>query len=329
MSLRVGILGAARIAGSFMVGAKASSHVEVVAIASRDRARAEAFARQHEIPRACSYDELIADPEVDAIYNPLPNSMHAEWSIAAARAGKHVLCEKPLATSEAEAQAMFEAADASGVVLVEAFPYMFQPQTLEIEQLIASGAIGEVRTMFAAFGFTVEGAGNIRLDPELGGGALMDAGCYPVSFVRQVFGCRPARVSAIACWVGGVDQTLAATLEFPGGGIAQISCSFATGVHRRAIIAGTAGVIETDYHNHTDRAFAPSYRIKRGSDWQADFETIPVPSENGFRVEIDAFADLLARDDRVAVRARRAASLDNAWTLAAILDRARAAASSM
>jgi predicted dehydrogenase len=323
MSLRIGILGAAKIAGSFMVGAKASSRVEVVAIASRDRARGEAFAHTHGIARACSYDELIADRGIDVIYNPLPNSLHAAWSIAAAGAGKHVLCEKPLATSEAEAQAMFAAADAKGVVLVEAFPYMFQPQTLELERLIASGAIGDVRTMFAAFGFTTADAGNIRLDATLGGGALMDAGCYPVSFVRQVFGCRPLHITATARWAGGVDQTLTATLEFPGGGIAQISCSFATAVHRRAIIAGSLGVIETDYHNHTDRAPAPSYRIKRSADWQADFETVPVPSENGFRVEIDAFAELLERDDRAAVLARRTASVDNAWTLAAILDRAR------
>ena len=323
MSLRIGILGTAKIAASFMVGAKASSRVAVVAIASRERARAEAFARHHDIPRACGYADLLADREVDAIYNPLPNSMHAEWSIAAARAGKHVLCEKPLAGNLADAEAMFAAADAHRVVLVEAFPYMFQPQTLEIERLIASGAIGPVRTMFAAFGFTIAEPGNIRLDARLGGGALLDAGCYPVSFARQVFGARPTRVTATAHWHGGVDQTLAATLEYPGGGIGQVSCSFATAVHRRAIITGTTGVIDTDYHNHTDRVTAPSFRLKRGADWQADYETVPVPAENGFRLEVDAFADLIERDDRAAVRARRAASLDNAWTLAAILAAAR------
>ncbi|HEY0478295.1 MAG TPA: Gfo/Idh/MocA family oxidoreductase [Kofleriaceae bacterium] len=323
MSLRIGILGAAKIAGSFMVGAKASTRAAVVAIASRDRGRAEAFARTHEIPRAYGYADLLADREVDAIYNPLPNALHAEWSIAALRAGKHVLCEKPLAANEPEAETMFAAADANGVVLVEAFPYMFQPQTLELQRLIAAGAIGEVRTMFAAFGFTMADPANIRLDAELGGGALMDAGCYPVSFARQVFGVRPARIHAIARWHGHVDQTLAATLEYPGGGIAQISCSFATAVHRRAIIAGTTGVIDTDYHNHTDRVSAPSYRIKRGSDWQADYETVAVPSENGFRVELDAFVDLVEREDRPGEQARRAASLDNAWTLAAILDAAR------
>ena len=322
MSLRIGILGAAKIAASFMVGVKASSRVAVVAVASRDRGRADAFARHHDIPRACGYAELLADREVDAIYNPLPNSLHAEWSIAALRAGKHVLCEKPLATSLAEAEAMFAAADAHGAVLVEAFPYMFQPQTLEIERLVASGAIGEVRTMFGAFGFTVAEP-NIRLEARLAGGALMDAGCYPVSFARQIFGARPARVTATARWLSGVDQTLATTLEYPGGGIAQISCSFATAVHRRAIIAGTDGVIDTEYHNHTDRVTAPSFRLKRGADWQADFETIAVPSENGFRLEIDAFADMVEHADHTAVRTRRAASLDNAWTLAAILAAAK------
>jgi predicted dehydrogenase len=198
MSLRIGILGAAKIAGSFMVGAKASARAAVVAVASRDRGRAEAFARQHEIPRAYGYADLLADREVDAVYIPLPNALHAEWSIAAARAGKHVLCEKPLAVDEAQARAMFAAADAHRVVLLEAFPYMFQPQTLEIEQQIASGAIGEVRTMFAAFGFTVADPANIRLDARLAGGALMDAGCYPVSFARQVFRARPTRITAIA-----------------------------------------------------------------------------------------------------------------------------------
>ena len=188
MSLRIGILGAARIAGSFMVGAKAFPRASVVAVACRDRARGEAFAAKHDIARTCTYDELIADRSIDAIYNPLPNSLHAPWSIAAARAGKHVLCEKPIALSEPEAHTMFAAADAAGVVMLEAFPYMFQPQTLEIERRIAAGEIGEVRTMFAGFGFTMRGEhvnDDIRLDPALGGGALLDVGCYPVSLDRK------------------------------------------------------------------------------------------------------------------------------------------------
>jgi D-xylose 1-dehydrogenase (NADP+, D-xylono-1,5-lactone-forming) len=321
--LRIGILGAARIAGPFMVGARQSSRVEVTAVASRDPERAAAFASAHSIPRACSYEELIADPEVDAIYNALPNRMHAPWSIAAARAGKHVLCEKPLAETEAEAGAMFAAAQQGRVVLVEAFPYLFQPQTLEIERLIRSGAIGQIRTMYAAFGFNISDPNNIRLDPALGGGALMDAGCYAVSFVRQVFGTRPTRVGAVARWQGGVDLTLAGTLQFDQGGIAQVSCSFATGLHRRAIIAGSAGVIDTEYHNHTNRVEAPTFRLRLGSDWQSDFQMIPVPRDDGFRLEIDAFAEMIATGGGSALEARTAASLDNAWTLAALLESAR------
>jgi predicted dehydrogenase len=174
MSLRIGILGAARIAGSFMVGAKACTRAEVVAVGCRDRARGEAFAAKHGIARVCSYDELIADRAIDAIYNPLPNSLHAPWAIAAARAGKHVLCEKPIALDEPEAETMFAAADAAGVVLLEAFPYMFQPQTLEIERRIAAGEIGEPRLMFGGFSFMIRGehvADDIRLDPALGAGS--------------------------------------------------------------------------------------------------------------------------------------------------------------
>ncbi len=320
--LRIGILGAAKIAVPFASGARLSSRVEVTAVASRDRERAEAFARTHEVPRACSYDQLLADPELDAIYVALPNSLHAHWSMAAARAGKHVLCEKPLAMNEAEAHEMFAAADRSGVVLLEGFPYMFQPQTLEIERLVAVGAIGEVRSVYAAFGFAIADPVNIRLDPALGGGAVMDAGCYAVSFARQMFGSRPQHVSAVGRWHGGVDITVAATLQYAGGGIAQVSCSFATGLHRRAVVAGSAGVIETDYANHTIRSELPGFRIRQGSDWHSDFEVVPVPREDGFRLEVDALADMVA-GDREAQVARRTASLDNAWTLAAILESAR------
>jgi predicted dehydrogenase len=307
-----------------MAGAKASSRVEVTAIASRDPERGREFAAAHGIGRACSYDELLADREVDAVYVALPNSLHAGWSIAAARAGKHVLCEKPLALDEGEAREMFAAADAGGVTLLEGFPYMFQPQTLEIERMVASGEIGTVQTMYAGFGFTVGEPGNIRLDPTLGGGALMDAGCYPVSFARQIFAARPTRISATARWVDGIDETLSATLEYPGGGIAQVSCSFVTGIHRRAIIAGSEGVIDTDYNNHTSRLAEPSFRIRRGSDWRGEAEVVPVPRHDGFQCELDAFADMIARADTAAITARRTASLDNAWTLAAILDCARA-----
>lgn len=323
--LRIGILGAARIAHAFVAGAKLSAHVEIAAVASRDAARAESFARAHGISRTLSYEQLLAAPDIDAVYIPLPHHLHAPWSIAAARAGKHVLCEKPLALSESEAVAMFEAADAAGVVLLEGYPYWFQPQTHEIERLIAAGTIGQIQSIHAACGFTINNQGDFRLDPQMGGGALLDAGCYAVSFVRQITRTRPTRVTAVARWQGGVDETLAATLEFSGGTIAQVSCSFVTGLHRFAVIAGSAGVIETDYQNHTIRSAAPSFRLRRGTDWRNPMESIAVPREDGFRVEVVAFAELIRNGGGEMLEARRAASIDNAWTLAAIHEAARVA----
>jgi D-xylose 1-dehydrogenase (NADP+, D-xylono-1,5-lactone-forming) len=322
--LRIGVLGTARIAGGFVYHQGDSPLVEVVAVASRTAARAEAFAKEYSIARACDYQGLLHDPDVDAVYLPLPNSLHAEWAIAAARAGKHVLCEKPLATSEADAKAMFAAADASGVVLLEAFPFHFQPQTLEVQRLVAEGAIGEVRTAQATFSFNLAGQADIRLDPLLGGGALFDVGCYPVSLLRLLFGRRPERVSAVARWAeSGVDRTLAGTIEYPGSGIGQISCSFASAVHRQASVTGSAGVIETDYQNHTDRQEAPSIRLRRGTGWTDPFVTLPVPRQNGFTLEAEAFARMVESGDRAAERERRAASLDNQATLRALLESAR------
>jgi xylose dehydrogenase (NAD/NADP) len=325
--LRIGILGAARIATPFIAGAKLSSRAEVVAVASRDVGRAKIFADTHGVPHALTYEQLLAAKEIDAVYIPLPNSLHARWSIAAARAGKHVLCEKPLALSEAEAIEMFSAADAAGVVLLEGYPFLFQPQTLEIQRRIQAGEIGRVQTIFATCGFTLSKSDDFRFDPGMGGGALLDAGCYPVSLIRQITGARPIRVTATARWHRGVDQTLAATLEFSSGTIAQVSCSFASGLVRTAVIAGSDGIIETDYSNHTIRSAAPSFSLRRGSDWRGPSESIAVPREDGFRLEIEAFAAMIDGSEREQQPARRAASIDIAWTLETILARARHASS--
>ena len=193
-----------------------------------------------------TYDALLADPAIDAIYNPLPNSLHAEWSIRALDAGKHVLCEKPLATSGQEARAMFDAAKRNDRHLAEAYPYRAQPQTLKLGELLRQNAIGRVQLIQASFGFPLADAANIRMNPALAGGALMDAGCYPVSFVRMVAGSRPARVQAIArgataAWTARSSPRC----EFAGGLIAQISCTFATARHRHAFIAGDEGTIAT------------------------------------------------------------------------------------
>ncbi len=224
-------------------------------MASRFAGRARSFAHDFNIPRSFdSYAALLADGELDAIYNPLPNSLHAEWSIRAARAGKHVLCEKPLAPTAREASGVFDAARTQGVHVVEAFPYRAQPQTLKMRELIEEGAIGRVQFIRAHFTFCLDAAADIRLQRELAGGALMDVGCYSVSLVRMIAGQRPlARDRAGARWdASGVDRSLVATLEFPGGLLAQVASGFDT-LERYALIVGTEGAIQTTFFNHPPR----------------------------------------------------------------------------
>jgi D-xylose 1-dehydrogenase (NADP+, D-xylono-1,5-lactone-forming) len=323
--LRIGIMGAAKIARAFCDGVRPSQKVVVTAVASRDAAKGKAFALESGIPQVhATYEALLADPAIDAIYNPLPNNLHAQWSIRAAEAGKHVLCEKPLATSAADARAMFEAARRHGVYLVEAYPYRAQPQTLKMRELLNAYAIGRVQLVQAAFGFPLTDAANIRMDPVLAGGALMDAGCYPVSLVRTIAGERPSRVHAMAKWASsGVDLTLLASMEFPSGLLAQISCSFATLRHRHAFIAGDAGSIDTTYFNDTSAAFPPLLDIKRGSGWDAKFERIETPASNGFLAEAESFHDLVAQGWEAWTGASPEESIDIAMMLEALAASAR------
>jgi D-xylose 1-dehydrogenase (NADP+, D-xylono-1,5-lactone-forming) len=322
---RFGILGVARIARGFAEGLRGSSLVEAVAVASRQSSRAESFAAELGLRRAYgNYQALLDDPEVDAIYVALPNSLHAEWSMAAARAGKHVLCEKPLAMSEDEGREMFRVADRAGVQLLEAFPFHFQPQTAAVERIINDGTIGTVRSIQAAFSFLLADATNVRWDAALGGGALRDVGCYPVSLCRLLLGQRPSTVWAWAHWSdGGVDTRLAGTLIYADGTLAQISCGFDAALHRAATIVGTAGAVQTDYLNSTDRVDAPVLDLKRGADWNAAWERLPVPRANGFCLEAEAFANMVTAADHSAFAARRSASLDTAATLSALLESAR------
>jgi xylose dehydrogenase (NAD/NADP) len=294
-SLRIGILGAANIARLFVAGVRDSRKVIMTAIASRDIERAGKFARETGVARVHpTYEALLADPEIDAIYNPLPNNLHAEWSIRAVEAGKHVLCEKPLATSVREARAMFAAAARNGVHLVEAYPYRAQPQTLRLLALLNEKAIGRLQLIQAAFGFPLTDPSNIRMNPALAGGALMDAGCYPVSLVRGIAGERPRRVHAIARWAeSGVDLALVASIEFAGGLLAQVSCSFATARHRHAFVAGDTGSIRTTYFNDTSAAFPPVLEVRRGPGWDARQELVETAETNGFLAEADSFHDLV------------------------------------
>jgi D-xylose 1-dehydrogenase (NADP+, D-xylono-1,5-lactone-forming) len=293
--LRIGILSTANIARAFVKGVQPSTRVAVVGVASRDGAKAERFATEVGVPRSYnSYEALLADPEIDAIYNPLPNSLHAQWSIRAMEAGKHVLCEKPLAATSAEARDMFEAARRNRVHLVEGYPYRAQPQTLKLRELLDAGAIGAVKLIQASFGFTLSDGANIRFNPALGGGALLDVGSYTVSLACMVAKARPSRVSAFAQWTdSGVDRTLAATLEFSSGLLAQVSCSFATALHRQALIVGTEGVLQTTFYNHPTPMAPPILNLRRGTGPDASTEILEVPTTNGFLGEAESFEGLV------------------------------------
>jgi predicted dehydrogenase len=293
--LRIGILGAANIARYFINDVRASAKVSVQAIASRDVERGKDFAVKNGIPRVLpTYEALLADRAIDAIYNPLPNNLHAEWSIRAADAGKHVLCEKPLAASAAEARAMFEAARRNNVYVVEAYPYRAQPQTIKLRELLDAKAIGRLQLVYASFCFPMSNASNIRLNPALAGGSLMDAGSYPISLARMIAGERPLRVHAMARIAEtGVDRTVVGSLEFASGLFAQISCSFATARYRQAHIIGDAGLIETTYHNDTSATQPPIVNIRRGIGYDAPRESIETAAIGGFLAEAEAFHDLL------------------------------------
>jgi predicted dehydrogenase len=332
--LRLGILGCANIARQFVRDAAPSPALRIVAVASRRAETAAAFAADHGIARHHgSYEALLADAEVDAIYLPLPNSLHAPWAIKAAGAGKHVLCEKPLALGRDEAQAMFDAARRHGVMLLEAFPYYFQPQTGVMMALLQGGAIGAVRSVQASFGFTLSNPqGNIRLQPELGGGALLDAGSYPLSLIRLAMGRAPQRVLADASWAdSGVDVSLMATLHYADGRRAQLSCAMDAANHRRATIVGSRGTIETEYLNHTSAqagghplGYLPSQlRLRRGTSNSIPFEEIHSGVGSGFRFAAEAFATVVSERDFAAVERAAAASLDNAATLEAMARSAR------
>lgn len=323
-SLRLGILGTAAIAREFVVAVRGSTRVELTGVASRNADKAKAFANELGVARSHgSYDALLADSDVDAVYIPLPNSMHCEWAIRAMQAGKHVLCEKPLGVSAAEVREMFAAAEKHGKHLVEAYPYLAQPYNIKTIELIRAGELGTLKLFQASFGFTV-GSVNIRLDPALGGGALFDVGCYPVSFVRMLTGECAHRVNAIAHWGDTeIDRTLLANLEFPSGVLAQIACSFDTALHRRAVIAGTNGVVDTTFYNHTDANRPAQFQLKRGRTWAATTETVAAPTINGFLAEVEAFADLVAGDATAWSGPSAKESLDIAVMLEAIRDSAR------
>jgi predicted dehydrogenase len=227
-TVRIGILGAARIAPSAVIKpARNASEAVIGAVAARDRSRAEAFASKHGIPKVCvSYAALVADPDLDAIYNPLPNGLHAEWTIAALEAGKHVLCEKPFTANTKEAEAVAEVAQRTGLVVMEAFHYRYHPLALRMRAIVESGELGTVRRVETALCFPLPKFSDIRYQYDLAGGATMDVGTYTVHMAR-LLGCEePEVVSAAAkLRTPNVDRAMRAELSFPGGHTGRITCS--------------------------------------------------------------------------------------------------------
>jgi xylose dehydrogenase (NAD/NADP) len=285
--LRVGLLSTANINRKLLGGARAAEGGEVMAVASRAAGRAEAYAAEHGIGRAHgSYDALLDDPDVDAVYVPLPNSLHVPWAIRALEAGKHVLCEKPLTRHPADAEAAFDAAERAGRVLAEAFMWRHHPQVRRLRHLLAERAVGEPRLIRAAFSFDIFGGGrpdDVRLQGSLDGGGLMDVGCYCVSAMRLLAG-EPEAVSGRRIDGGnGVDVRFTGTLAFANGMLGSFDCGLDMVDRSELEVVGDAGSVflADPWHGR-----APSIELRRprGS------ESVGVASANAYACELEDFA---------------------------------------
>jgi xylose dehydrogenase (NAD/NADP) len=286
-AVKWGIVSTADINCKVIPGAHASPKVELVAVASRDRARAGEYAKTWEIERAYgSYEALLADPEIEAVYISLPNTMHCDWSVKALEAGKHVLCEKPLSRHANEVEAAFDAAARTGLSLSEAFMYRHNPQTTRAKELVDGGAIGELRLVRSAFSYSLYDEGNIRLRTDLEGGALMDVGCYTVSGSR-LFAGEPEKVHGEA-WLGpsGTDWVFAGTLRFPGDVLAQFDCGTAMPERDELEAIGSEGSLFLDDPWHCN---VPVIELRR--DGKVDrIELEPVDS---YRLELENVSDAI------------------------------------
>lgn len=289
-SVRWGILSTANIGrGAVIPAIHASRNGRVWAVASRDGARAEAFAQANGIARAHeSYEALLRDGDIDAVYIPLPNSMHREWTVRAAEAGKHVLCEKPLALTGNECREMVDAADGAGVTLMEAFMYRFHPRTERVVELVRAGTIGALHAIQASFSFQLRTRDNIRLQAALGGGALMDVGCYCVNVSRTLAGREPTRVFARAT-IGqtGVDEQLWGMLEFEGELVAQFDCALTMERRETYRAAGTDGYLDVE------RAFLPGQDAVAFEERKGREEPVVhrVDGADEYQLMVEHFAD--------------------------------------
>jgi predicted dehydrogenase len=298
-AVKWGIVSTADINRKVIPGAHASAKVELLAVASRDQARAEGYASEWEIPRAYgSYEALLADPDVEAVYISLPNTMHVEWSIRALEAGKHVLCEKPFTRHPEEVDDAFDVAEKAGRLLSEAFMYRHNPQTRRLVELVADGTIGELRLVRSTFSYSLYDEDNIRLRTDVEGGALMDVGCYCVSGSR-LLGGEPIAVHGEA-WYGpsGTDWAFGGLLRFPNDVLATFDCGTALPNRDELEVIGSDGSLFLDDPWH---CVNPAIDVRRGGA----VERIELERDDSYRLELENMSDairgeaelLLGRED--------------------------------
>jgi D-xylose 1-dehydrogenase (NADP+, D-xylono-1,5-lactone-forming) len=282
-AVRWGIVSTANINEKVLAGVSGSPAVEVVAVGSRSAERSREFASAHDIPRAHgSYEDLLADPDVEAVYIPLPNGLHVEWTLAALAAGKHVLCEKPLSPRAEEVERCFDAAERAGLVLSEGFMWRHHPQADRLVELVRGGAIGELRMVRAAFSFPLDGYPDVRWDAELDGGALLDVGCYCVSGARLLAGAEPERVNGEAAMAEcGVDARFAATLRFPGNVLAVFDCGFDLPPRDELEAIGSEGSLFLDDPWHS---LEPRIELRRAD---GSVETVEIVHASPYRLELE------------------------------------------
>ena len=280
-AVKWGFLSTANINDKLLPGAAAAPDVELVAVASRDLGRAEAYARERGIERAYgSYEDLLADPKIEAVYISLPNSMHVDWSIQALEAGKHVLCEKPLSRHPEDVERAFDAAEKAGRILMEAFMYRHNPQTKRLKELVEGGAIGRLRLVRAAFSFPLDDAANVRLNDELEGGGLMDVGCYCISGSRLLAGEPESVYGEQVAAPSGVDELFTGTLRFAGDVLAEIDCGLVLPERDELEAIGEEGSIFLDDPWHCRK---PVIEVRR----EEGTERIELEPEDSYRLQLE------------------------------------------
>ncbi len=287
--LRWGLISTARINRALIKPLRASERNELHAVASRSLEKAQEYAAEWNIPQAYgSYQAMLDDPEIDVVYNSLPNSLHTEWTVKALQAGKHVLCEKPLATSLEEVYAMRAAAQSTGLYLAEAFMYRHHPQTIKVKELVDSGVLGDLRVVKGDFTYNIRDEGDVRLFPELGGGSIWDIGCYPISFTRYILGEEPEEVFG---WQltgkSGVDEVFAGQLRFAGDVFAQFVSGFRSPYRSRIEIVGSEATLVVP------QPFNPDLDVEILIGKGGEYESIKMPRQELYLGEVEDLADAI------------------------------------